>query len=71
MRKLSTMIASITMLVAFVLPAIAGISTYPPRMSETAIARAGNAYAAFDGQVPTTATELNEHVYHGGPKVND
>ncbi|MET4279444.1 MULTISPECIES: hypothetical protein [unclassified Bradyrhizobium] len=70
MRKLSTMIASVTMLVAFVLPAIAGISTYPPRMSETAIARADSGYAAFD-QAPTSATELNEHVYRGGPKVND
>jgi hypothetical protein len=71
MRKLSTMIASITMLVAFVLPAVAGISTYPTRVSQTAIARVDNAYAAFDRQAPTSATELNEHVYHGGPKVND
>ncbi|UPK32739.1 hypothetical protein IVB18_31375 [Bradyrhizobium sp. 186] len=71
MKKLSTMIASITMLVAFALPAVAGISTYPPRVSETAIARADNAYGAFDRQSPTSVTELNEHVYHGGPKVND
>jgi hypothetical protein len=71
MRKLSTMIASITMLVAFALPAVAGISTYPWRVSETAIAHADNVYGAFDRHAPTYATELNEHVYHGGPKVND
>jgi hypothetical protein len=69
MRKLSTMIASITMLVAFALPAVAGISTYPRRVSETAIAHADNVYG--DRHAPTYATELNEHVYHGGPKVND
>jgi hypothetical protein len=70
MRKLSTMIASVTMLLAFALPAVAGIATYPSRVSATAIA-ADNAYGAFDRQAPTSAAELNEHVYHGGPKVND
>jgi hypothetical protein len=71
MKKLSTMIASTTMLVAFALPAVAGISTYPRHISETAIAHADNVYGAFDRQAPAYATELNEHVYHGGPKVND
>jgi hypothetical protein len=70
MRKLSTMIATIAMLVAFALPAVAGIA-YPPRVSETAIARADNTYGVFDRQAPISATELNEHVYRGGPKVND
>src|SRR5437879_11036140 len=60
MKKLSTMVASITMLVAFALPAVAGISTYPPRVSETAIANTDNVYGAFDGQAPTYATGLNE-----------
>lgn len=68
MKKLSTMIASTTMLVAFALPAVGGISTYPRHIS---IAHADNVYGAFDRQAPTYATELNEHVYHGGPKVND
>lgn len=71
MRKLSTMIATIAMLVAFALPAVAGIATYPPRVSETAIARADNTFGVFDRQAPIFGTELNEHVYRGGPKVND
>jgi hypothetical protein len=71
MRTIATIIASVTMLTTLALPAVASAATKPPRASETAIAHTDNAYAAFDGQAPTSATELNEHVYHGGPKVND
>ena len=71
MTNISTMVASVTMLLAFAVPAVAAIATYSPRASEMAIARADNAYGAFDRQAPTYATEFNDHVYHGGPKVND
>ena len=71
MKTISTLIAFIGMLAALAIPAAAEVAKHSPRASERAMTRADNNYTAFDAQVPTSATELNEQVYHGGPKVND
>ena len=71
MRTISTVITSTAMLVALAVPALAESAAHMPRESDRTVVYTYNPSAARESQMPASASALNQHVYHGGPKLNN